>query len=160
VLLERELQVGTTFDVGGQQRKAGEAEAAERAVEMRSAYGHECTYAPDDSFPVFAARSPRSSQRVLPFVLSGILDGKDVALVRRRQLRISGDGHKLHLIGDWEAEPLDGLCQSARLARAVEKLQRSLVARARDAGRSWTEIGASLGISRQAAWERFSSPPD
>jgi hypothetical protein len=79
---------------------------------------------------------------------------------RRPQLRIAGNGRKLRLIGDWDAEPLDGLCESAGLARAVDKLQRDLVRRARDAGRTWTEIGASLGISRQAAWERFSSPPD
>jgi hypothetical protein len=79
---------------------------------------------------------------------------------RRRQLRIAGNGRNLRLIGDWEAEPLAGLCQSAGLARAVDKLQRHLVRQARDAGRTWTEIGASLEISRQAAWERFSSPPD
>jgi hypothetical protein len=79
---------------------------------------------------------------------------------RRRQLRIAGNGRKLRLIGDWEAEPLEGLCQSAGLARAVDKLQRHLVRQARDAGRTWTEIGASLEISRQAAWERFSSLPD
>jgi hypothetical protein len=79
---------------------------------------------------------------------------------RRPQLRIAGNGRKLRLIGDWDAEPLDGRCESASLARAVDKLQRDVVRRARDAGRTWTEIGASLGISRQAASERFSSPPD
>jgi hypothetical protein len=79
---------------------------------------------------------------------------------RRRQLRITGDGRKLRLIGDWEAAPLDGLCESAGLARAVDKLQRHLVHQAREAGQSWTEIGESLGVSRQAAWERFSSSPD
>ena len=79
---------------------------------------------------------------------------------RRRQLRITGDGRKLRLIGDWEAAPLEGLCESAGLARAVEKLQRHLVYQAREGGESWTEIGEALGVSRQAAWERFSSPPD
>jgi hypothetical protein len=79
---------------------------------------------------------------------------------RRRQLRITGRGRTLRLMGDWETAPLDGLCESAGLARAVEKLQRSLVNQARDAGRTWTEIGEALGISRQAAWERFSAPPD
>lgn len=78
----------------------------------------------------------------------------------RRQLRIAGDGRKLRLVGDWEAAPLDGLCESAGLARAVDKLQRHLVAQARDAGRTWAEIGEALGVSRQAAWERFSAPPD
>jgi hypothetical protein len=79
---------------------------------------------------------------------------------RHKKLRITGDGRKLRLIGDWEKEPLNGLCESAALARAVDKLQRQLVCQSRSAGRSWTEIGASLGISRQAAWERFSTPPD
>ncbi len=79
---------------------------------------------------------------------------------RRQQLRITGDGRKLRLVGDWETAPLDGLCESAGLARAVEKLQRHLVSEARRAGRTWTEIGEALGTSRQAAWERFSRPPD
>ena len=79
---------------------------------------------------------------------------------RRRQLRITGDGRTLRLIGDWDEKPLDGLCESAGLARAVDKLQRHLVTQARDAGRTWTEIGEALGVTRQSAWERFSTPPD
>ena len=79
---------------------------------------------------------------------------------RRIQLRITGHGRKLRLLGDWEAAPLDGLCESAGLARAVDKLQRDLVRQAREAGRSWTEIGEALGVSRQSAWQRFSSPDD
>ena len=55
---------------------------------------------------------------------------------RRQQLRIAGNGRKLRLIGDWEAAPLDGLCESAGLARAVDKLQRHLTREARDAGRT------------------------
>ena len=76
---------------------------------------------------------------------------------RRAQVRVTGDGRTLRLIGDWEAAPLDGLCESAGLARAVDKLQRDLVRRAREAGRSWTEIGEALGVSRQSAWQRFST---
>lgn len=81
---------------------------------------------------------------------------------RRPRLRIVGNGRdtKLRLVGDWEQAPLDGLCESARVAGALDKLQRHLVAQARSGGRSWAEIGASLGISKQAAWERFSAPPD
>jgi hypothetical protein len=79
---------------------------------------------------------------------------------RRPHLRIAGHGRQLRLIGNWETSPLDGLCESAGLSRAVDKLQRHLVNQARETGRSWTEIGAALGISRQAAWERFSTPPD
>jgi hypothetical protein len=79
---------------------------------------------------------------------------------RRLQLRITGSGGSLRLSGDWETAPLDGLCESAGLARALDKLQRDLVRRAREAGRSWTEIGEALGVSRQSAWQRFSSPDD
>ena len=76
---------------------------------------------------------------------------------RRAQVRVTGDGRTLRLIGDWEAAPLDRLCESAGLARAVDKLQRDLVRQAREAGRSWTEIGEALGVSRQSAWQRFST---
>jgi hypothetical protein len=81
---------------------------------------------------------------------------------REPQLRIVGSGRdtKIRLVGDWEAAPLDGLCKSARVGVALDKLQQDLVRQARQAGRSWTEIGSSLGISRQSAWERFSGPPD
>lgn len=79
---------------------------------------------------------------------------------RRPALRITGDGRKLRLIGNWEGAPLDGLCESAGLARAVDKLQRHLVVQAREEGVTWTEIGEALGVSKQAAWERFATPPD
>lgn len=81
---------------------------------------------------------------------------------RRRQLRIVGSGRdtKLRLIGDWENAPLDGLCESRRLAGALDKLQRHLVREARRSGSSWTEIGASLAISKQSAWERFAGSGD
>jgi hypothetical protein len=80
---------------------------------------------------------------------------------RSPQLRIVGSGRdtKLRLVGDWQASPLDGLCQSAQIGEAIDKLQRQLVRQAREAGRSWTDIGRSLGISRQSAWERFSALP-
>ena len=80
---------------------------------------------------------------------------------RKPSLRIVGSGReaKLRLVGDWEAAPLDGLCESARVGVALDKLQHQLVHRAREAGGSWTEIGSCLGVSRQSAWERFSTPP-
>jgi DNA invertase Pin-like site-specific DNA recombinase len=81
---------------------------------------------------------------------------------RKPQLRIvgTGAGTKIRVVGDWQAAPLDGLCHSARVSRALDKLQRELVDHARESGLSWTEIGDSLGISRQSAWERFSRPVD
>jgi hypothetical protein len=38
---------------------------------------------------------------------------------------------------------------------AAEKELRDAVAAARDAGDSWTMIGAALGTTKQAAWQRF-----
>ena len=80
---------------------------------------------------------------------------------RRRALRIVGSGEAVRLrpVGEWERVPLEGLAEARRVAGALEKLQRQLVQQARIEGRSWTEIGDSLGISKQSAWERFSRPP-
>ena len=77
---------------------------------------------------------------------------------RSPKLRIVGSGRslKLRLVGSWEHEPLDRLCETAHVAGALDKLQRHLVQRARESDKSWTQIGESLGISKQSAWERFS----
>lgn len=49
---------------------------------------------------------------------------------------------------DLRTEAVDGV-------RAGEARIRELVARARVNGRAWGEIGIALGVSRQAARERF-----
>lgn len=41
--------------------------------------------------------------------------------------------------------------------RALDTWQRKAVAAARQQGRTWEEIGTACGVSRQAAWERFSA---
>lgn len=59
-------------------------------------------------------------------------------------------------------EPLDQLAAAVVLAEELrgttDELIEHFVARARDAGASWTDIGAAFGISRQAAHERFAPP--
>lgn len=47
------------------------------------------------------------------------------------------------------------LAEAVDNVRAGEARVRELVARARANGRSWGEIGIALGVSRQAARERF-----
>jgi 1-deoxy-D-xylulose 5-phosphate reductoisomerase len=47
------------------------------------------------------------------------------------------------------------LAEAVDSVRAGEARVRELVARARAKGRSWGEIGIALGVSRQAARERF-----
>lgn len=58
--------------------------------------------------------------------------------------------------------PMDDTADLRTLAEAVDSVRageariRELVARTRAHGRSWGEIGIALGVSRQAARERFS----
>jgi hypothetical protein len=47
------------------------------------------------------------------------------------------------------------LAEAVDAVRAGEARVRELVARTRANGRSWGEIGIALGVSRQAARERF-----
>jgi hypothetical protein len=47
------------------------------------------------------------------------------------------------------------LAEAVDSVRAGEARVRELVAHARGKGRSWGEIGIALGVSRQAARERF-----
>lgn len=62
----------------------------------------------------------------------------------------------LDIKGDWQASPLDFLRKlTACTTTLVEELEAKAVTIAREQGASWTDIGSALGISRQAAWERF-----
>lgn len=70
------------------------------------------------------------------------------------------DGHTIFTIRvPGSRSGADPLVKAAGVSDAVENLSGSLgrlVREARGAGASWTDIGAALGISKQAAWERFS----
>jgi hypothetical protein len=60
----------------------------------------------------------------------------------------------------WQEQPDDELLASlTRVQAAVPQLDAALhdhVDLLRSRGVSWTRIGAALGVSKQAAWERFS----
>jgi uncharacterized NAD(P)/FAD-binding protein YdhS len=75
-----------------------------------------------------------------------------------RRIRIVGHGRDLRVraAGDWNRQPLEGLREACRVATALDKLTRDAVRRARVTGHSWTQIGDALGVSKQAAWERYS----
>jgi hypothetical protein len=77
--------------------------------------------------------------------------------VHTNKLRILGHGRdiRLRMVEDWEGEPLQRVLDCCRLATAVDKALREQVRLARQAGHSWTEIGRALGVTKQAAWERF-----
>jgi hypothetical protein len=76
---------------------------------------------------------------------------------RPPRVRIGGQGKCLRLrtVGDWDAYPLDALRECRGVATALEKSLWQTVHKARDAGHSWADIGAALGITKQTAWQRF-----
>ena len=52
---------------------------------------------------------------------------------------------------------LDAIEEYAALLDEAERELRTAVATARAAGASWADVAARLGVSRQAAWERFAT---
>ena len=63
-------------------------------------------------------------------------------------------------VGGWDEQPDDALLANlGRLQAIVAQVDAALhdqVDLLRARGISWTRIGESLGVSKQAAWERFS----
>jgi hypothetical protein len=63
----------------------------------------------------------------------------------------------LTIADDWRSDPLRVIAGIREGGRSLDEWQRKAVAAAREQGRTWDEIGAACGVSRQAAWERFST---
>ena len=61
----------------------------------------------------------------------------------------------LALLDAAELDPLVPLGFLSLAASMVDDKTSELVAYCRGHGKSWTQIGAALGMSKQAAWERF-----
>ena len=59
-----------------------------------------------------------------------------------------------------EIEPLDLVRAAHEIRDGAEALMAAAVQQAREAGRTWQEIGAVLGVSRQAAFQRYGKPID
>ena len=76
----------------------------------------------------------------------------------RKGVRLVGRGGRVRLsvFGPWHQNPLEDVRDACRVDLAVEKLLYESVQMAREAGHSWSEIGKTMGVSKQAAWERFS----
>jgi hypothetical protein len=62
--------------------------------------------------------------------------------------------------GSWrersDDQMLSGLTQVQAVVSQADAAVHDYVAILRERGLSWTRIGAALGVSKQAAWERFS----
>lgn len=67
---------------------------------------------------------------------------------------------EMNVEGDWTSDPL-GLISKVKSCTdgLVENLIEKAVRIAREQGHTWAEVGQALGVSRQAAWQRF-SPDD
>ena len=72
------------------------------------------------------------------------------------RVRIVGHGNRLRVRtkGDWEGNALVALRESCRASVAVEKAVAEAIHGARTAGRSWEEIGRTLGVAEHAADKR------
>lgn len=55
------------------------------------------------------------------------------------------------------ADPLEALRELSRVDSELEELRRDRVEAARREGATWEQIGESLGMSRQSAWEYYTS---
>ncbi|MEM1065837.1 MAG: ClpX C4-type zinc finger protein [Pseudomonadota bacterium] len=51
---------------------------------------------------------------------------------------------------------LDGLATAEATVETTRSVLQAMIEELRRRGTSWQKIGAALGITRQAAWERFS----
>lgn len=72
----------------------------------------------------------------------------------KRAARFAEESDPSGVSGD-DTTDLRELAEAVDQVRAAEARVRELVARARANDRSWGEIGIALGVSRQAARERF-----
>jgi hypothetical protein len=66
-------------------------------------------------------------------------------------------GVSLNIAGNIEDNPLGILKGLTTALRVVESKLSEAVQEARKQRLTWEQIGEALGISRQAAWERFST---
>jgi hypothetical protein len=75
-------------------------------------------------------------------------------------VRVDGDHEDLLLIGpkpwDGNDDPAASLQAAAAVIAWADGYLHHLAAKVRSNGVSYARIGAALGVSRQAAWERFS----
>ena len=63
----------------------------------------------------------------------------------------------LDITGDWRAEPMKVISGVTQSIKALDGILAEAVRLARKQGITWEEIGKALGVSRQSAWERFST---
>ena len=58
-----------------------------------------------------------------------------------------------------DRRPLESIAKLCRESFRIENALTEQVLTAREQGHTWTDIGAALGTSKQAAWRRFVRGP-
>ena len=91
--------------------------------------------------------TPHRPSRPTPIRARRIVENDDYAAFSRRILHAHG---RRIATGD-----IEGLTDLAQLADLVEHTLHHAITGLRAAGYSWTDIGTRLGITRQAAHQRF-----
>jgi Protein of unknown function (DUF3887) len=86
--------------------------------------------------------------------------GTDVAGPAAAGGRAAARGLLGRLLSEESASPLDAIAFIQGAASEIGEGMQAAVQRARQAGRTWAEVGQVLGISRQAAFQRFGRPAD
>jgi hypothetical protein len=61
------------------------------------------------------------------------------------------------LINRRDADPLEVLRAASQFQRYFDAVQGAAAKAARGEGNTWDQIGQALGVTRQAAWERFAT---
>lgn len=85
--------------------------------------------------------------------MSSSATAKSVPTDKRFEISVN-----LSIEGDWQSHPLEFLAHITRSTQGlVEHNVRIAVAKAREQGSTWEEIGTALGVSRQSAWGKFAS---
>jgi hypothetical protein len=74
--------------------------------------------------------------------------------VAKKDVRVQVE---LKIHGDWNRSPLQAVTGITKGMAMLDDRLREAVGVARSRGSTWEEIGTSLGVSRQAAWMRFST---
>jgi Protein of unknown function (DUF3887) len=74
--------------------------------------------------------------------------------------RAAARGLLSQLLSEESASPLDAIAFIQGAASGIGDVMQAAVQRAREEGSTWADVGQVLGISRQAAFQRFGRPAD
>jgi hypothetical protein len=120
------------------------------------------------SKPDFACSFCGKNQRAVKKLVAGpgiyICDACVELSARQMQAPVPRGAKPVDPVGYFESLEsralLDNVVAAERVRDAISAQQQLVIDILRAREVSWTEIGAALGVTRQAVWRRFGSTPD